>query len=342
MHVCYSFQINEVYSGLGVSVRRTGLKGRHCGTAVVAVVLLLLSSVAGAQSPLVWILRLAAAASHNTPPAGSRSELYKRLADDNNFESIPRRSGQRFIVVIDEAKFQTVLSSVSFKMPVLFTNDAFSRIPEPFAGEIASKCPDAWAGVEIVSATSSEEAFRLACGLNFSEGTQSPTLSRAPSRPGELEGGRKTHRVQSIEAEIEAIEITNQHDVRVTVRVTNVDPLGLNIAIAQNALYSDGIADFWKFNPMSDAVLTDNAGNRYSTIQTSGLPFARTPDDFSLVRFGDGAVMNLSFSGAAQRPGASFNLELGIQLWHYPNGAGSPPQHRRILMRLTNIRPRRD
>jgi hypothetical protein len=326
-----------------IYLRKKGLKRRHFGTAALAAVLLLLSSVAGAQSPLVWILRLAAAAvSHTTPPAGSRSEIYKRLADDNNFESIPRRSGQRFIVVVDEAKFQTVLSSVSFKMPVLFTNDAFSRIPEPFAREITSKCPDAWAGVEIISATSSEEAFRLACGLNFSEETQSPTLSRTPSRPGELEGGRKTHRVQSIEAEIEAIEISNQHDVRITLKVTNVDPLGLNIAIAQNALYSDGIADFWKFNPISDAVLTDNAGNRYSAIQTSGLPFARTSDDFSLVKFGERAVMNLSFSGATQRPGASFNLELGLQLWHYPNGASSPPQHRRVLMRLTDIRPRRD
>lgn len=306
-------------------------------------VLPLLGSAAEAQSPMVWILRLAATAARlNTLPSGSRSEIYKRLADDNNFESISRRSGQRFIIVVDEAKFQSVLSSVSFRLPVLFTNDAFAKIPDPFANEIVAKCPEAWAGIEIVTATSSEEVFKLACGLNFADTSGAPIISRTPSIPGEYEGGRKTYRVQPIEAAIEAIDISNQYDVRITLKITNVDAQGLNIAIAQNAQYSDGIADFWKFNPQSDAVLTDSAGNHYSVIEARGLPFAKTSDDFSLVKFGESTVMNLLFSGATQRPGASFNLESGIRVWHYPNGANAPPQHARLVVRLTNIRPRRN
>ena len=113
------------------------------------------------------------------------------------------------------------------------------------------------------------------------------------------------------------VETSRDGQVRVILKLENVSSergRARQIAVAAKAEYSDGLADFWKFNPVAIARLTDSAGNRYSFNGMTGLQFARTRDDWTTIN-SDGSIpvtYNFHMGGGGAYGTFNFSAELRV------------------------------
>lgn len=316
---------------------------RRMAMLVCAVALLgsagLVSQTVDTSAQVPWILRLlVTSAMHSGPTGEPRSEYHARLAQGNYFNTIPRSIGQTFVVVASASRFNdaNVLADNSIRIPILFHNDPTARVPNLIIQEIDSKCPDGWATLQFVGGDASEESFSITCGLRTGS-SPSSVVRRAPDRPGEIEGP-KSRTVNYLEVTLDSFEVSRQGEIRATLKLKNIDAR-LGMAVALKALHSDGIADFWKFFPISDGRLNDNAGGSYNLQQASGVGFAREPSDWAILRAGEETFVTLVFSGEA-RPGTSFNLTFGIWMG-YRAGPANEQRQGSYSIHLADIRPRR-
>jgi hypothetical protein len=296
------------------------------------------SCPAAAQVP--WLLRLAvSAALHSDPPSEPRTDRHAKLAQGYYFNTIPRGIGQTFVVVADVSKFDraNISSGAQINIPMLFVDDPTARVPNQILQEVGSKCQDGWATLQFVGKERSEEVFSITCGLRPSS-DPAAIVKRSPDKPGEVEGERKSKVVNYLEVSVDSFDVSRQGEVRVTLRLKNIEPR-LGLAVALKALHSDGIADFWKFFPMSDGRLSDNAGGTYNLMQASGIGFARESADWAILRAGEETFVTLVFSGPP-RPATSFSLTFGIWMG-YRTGPSNEQRHGSYAVHLADIRPRR-
>jgi hypothetical protein len=296
---------------------------------------------ASAQTPISFVLRLlATAAMHGGSGAVPRDPEKSRLAQDFVFNSIPRAAGTRFVVVANEQQFASSGTSsilLSTGLAILFVADPFARIPDQIANEVNNKCSAGWATLQYLSDNEPYESFAVTCGSGGSP--NNPTVvKRTPEQPGEYQGAPKVHRIQHLEASLEALEITNQGSIRAIVRLKNTSAGGVTVAVALKARHSDGIADFWKFFPQADGELSDNAGNSYTLLEAAGIGYARELSDWAFLRSGEERFATLTF-GASGRAGSSFALSFGIWLGFRDGAHEQRPGMYRV--RLSDIRPRR-
>jgi hypothetical protein len=296
-----------------------------------------------AQSPASIVIRmLASAALHGAQDIPGRDPEKAQLAQRHVFNSIPKRSGARFVVVTDELRFAntgTKQSVSSAGTIILYVSDTYARVPDLIAKQV-SICADGWATLQYLSDSEPRyESFEVVCGAGNDGNISKSVVSRTPETPGEYQGERKVQRIRHLEAYLEALDVNNDGTMIATVRLKNVGPGGVMLSVAFKAMHSDNIADFWKFNPILEGRLADNAGNSFPVVEASGLPFAKTLTDWAFIRAGEEREATITFSGAG-RPGSAFNLIFGIWLG-YKEADGSQVAPSSYTIRLSDIRPRR-
>lgn len=71
--------------------------------------------------------------------------------------------------------------------------------------------------------------------------------------------------------------------IRATMEFSNTDKTR-GLALAQRAEHSDGIADFWKFNPRPIGSATGQSGARFRLSEKSSLGFARDSNDWLIMK----------------------------------------------------------
>jgi hypothetical protein len=301
------------------------------------IVLATVPNVADAQSVVIQLLATALQGAQEFP---ERDPEKARLAQRNVFNSIPKRSGVRFVVVSDELRFAytgTKLELASAGTIILFASDSYARIPEPIARQV-SICPEGWATLQYLSNSEPRyESFEVVCGLGAGESKS--IVTRAPETPGEYQGAAKVLRINYLEASLESLDVNNDGTNVATIRLKNVGASGVLLGLAFKAMHSDNIADFWKFNPILEGRLSDNAGNSFPVVGASGLPFGKSLTDWAFIRTGEEREATITFSGSG-RPGSAFNLMFGIWLG-YRDANGSQTAPSMFTIRFNDIRPRR-
>ncbi len=97
------------------------------------------------------------------------------------------------------------------------------------------------------------------------------------------------------------------------------------IVYALKAAGSDGIADYWKFNPYAKGKLTDNLGNEYFITSISGMGYAREINDWTSLRKREEATATIEFGGNSSHNinvGDKFDFTLDVWLV-YANSSGN-------------------
>jgi hypothetical protein len=110
------------------------------------------------------------------------------------------------------------------------------------------------------------------------------------------------------------------------------------LAVALKSEGSEGIADYWKFIPIPRGNVRDNLGNEFGISNISGLGFAKTSDDWSLIKYEESIYADLLLSSnQAAEIGDSFAFSLEIWLaWRdYNNVERKKP----IVLYMSNIKP---
>jgi hypothetical protein len=108
---------------------------------------------------------------------------------------------------------------------------------------------------------------------------------------------------------------TNDGRLLVHLDFANHDTGNANAAFAFFAQYSDGIADFWKFFPQAEANAFDQCGNSYQLSEASGLGFARTNEDWTVVGPGQSTTATLVFRSGGQRERCSaVGVSVGLRI----------------------------
>jgi hypothetical protein len=302
--------------------------------------LMLVPSCAEAQSAARVVIQLLGTALQAAQDFPDRDREKARLAQRNAFNSIPKRSGARFVIVSDDLRFAysgTKLEMADNGTIVLFVSDPYARIPEPIAKQV-SLCPEGWATLQYLSSSeSSYESFEVSCG-SVAGGSKS-VIRRAPDIPGEYQGEVKSQRLNHLQVSLLAFDINTDGTNVATVRLKNIGPTGVVISAAFKAMHSDNIADFWKFNPILEGRLSDNAGNSFPVVAASGLPFAKSLSDWVFMRAGEEREATITFSGSG-RPGSSFNLV--FELWTgFKEASGAQVAPSMFSVRFSDIRPRK-
>lgn len=138
-----------------------------------------------------------------------------------------------------------------------------------------------------------------------------------PSVKGEL----LEHRIEYMVARLESFVVSGEGEVHIRIALQNADDNEKGLAIALKAQYSDGIADFWKFFPKSEAIVTDEMGNKYDVYKASSLGFARTKEDWTLLSAGETTVLTLSCRKRGRGSGGTkFDISVPIKLVWVPHG----------------------
>lgn len=303
-------------------------------------IIIWVGQAAPAAGQIPWILRLAvSAALHSGPPPEPRAQHHEKLAQGFYFNTLPRGIGQSFVVVADTSRFSEAktLTGSSINVPILFGDDPTARVPNVLLQEVNAKCADGWAVLQIVGADSAEEVFSIACGLRPNS-DPAAIVRRTPDKPGEVEGQRRAKIVNYLEVGVDALDVSRTGEIRATIKIKNIDGRLAAVA-ALKALHSDGIADFWKFFPMSDGRLSDNAGGTYNLVEASGIGFAREASDWAILRPGEETFVTLVFSGPS-RPATSFTLTFGIWMG-YRTLPALEQKIGQYSIHLADIRPRR-
>ena len=131
-----------------------------------------------------------------------------------------------------------------------------------------------------------------------------------------------SQRIECLEVSPLAFELIGDGEIRATLNFKNINREGSGLATAFKARFSDNRMDFWKFFPKSDAVVTDNLGNKYDCRSSSGLGFAKTNEDWTMIEAGAEVPVVFTFinSNGIMR-GDAFTLSAGIRLVWYPRGS---------------------
>ena len=164
------------------------------------------------------------------------------------------------------------------------------------------------------------------------------TLSSAVS-VGEYQGKVASQQIRHLAIYLRSFELLSDGNVRVTLDLRNTDPDGRGLALAWSAVGSGGIADYWKFFPRVEAVVTDELGGRYEYESGSGPGFARTREDWLSIEAGGEAsiVVELRRTGDYS-PGKVFSFSAPIRL-AWPAKSSRDVQTGEFNILLQNIRP---
>jgi hypothetical protein len=109
-----------------------------------------------------------------------------------------------------------------------------------------------------------------------------------------------TQTIQYLRTRLLSLQRIGTTTMRVTLEFSNSSGDSRGLALAYKAKGSDEIADYWKFMPQPLASLTDNRGNDFTLRSASGLGFARTQEDWTLLTTGTSTAAVLDFSLSAQ------------------------------------------
>lgn len=124
----------------------------------------------------------------------------------------------------------------------------------------------------------------------------------------------RSQRIKYMEVRLLAFEKLTNGDLRVTMRIfNNSRKQGLGVAL--KAVGSDGIADFWKFMPTSASVVTDEAGNKYPFSSASGMGYARTDADWTVLAAGESVPVSIEFRGNKGYFTQGNDFTLSIDIW---------------------------
>lgn len=135
---------------------------------------------------------------------------------------------------------------------------------------------------------------------------------KSPEAAPLASNNKSSQRIKYMDASVIAFERLNNGYLRATIRFSNLNKRH-GLAVALKAVGSDGIADFWKFMPTSSGVVTDEAGNRYNFSSASGIGFARTTEDWTVLNPGESIPVTIEFYGGGGNSD-TFTLSLDIRL----------------------------
>lgn len=139
------------------------------------------------------------------------------------------------------------------------------------------------------------------------------TSSRAQ---GDYQGTAKFEKLGALDVQLVSLEVLNDGDLTLALSVRNTRAAGESVGVAWKAQGSGGIADYWKFTPRPTASVTSRDGERARCREASGLGFARTSEDWSVLEPTETTEATLKCDGPRSFYGAtSFNVR--IELWVY-------------------------
>ena len=124
-----------------------------------------------------------------------------------------------------------------------------------------------------------------------------------------------SQRIKYMDMSVIAFEKLRNGYLRATLKITNTNKRH-SLGVALKAVGSDGIADFWKFMPISSGVITDERGSKYTFSSASGIGYARTKDDWVVLNAGESIPITLEFQGGEGdfTQADNFTLSLDIRL----------------------------
>jgi len=103
--------------------------------------------------------------------------------------------------------------------------------------------------------------------------------------------------------------------IKVVIQCENISSSGKRLALALKANGSDGLADYWKFFPSALGSITDAYGNEYVLSHTSGMGYAKTAEDWSILNPTESVYLGLTYEN--YKPiiiPNTFNLNIEIRL----------------------------
>jgi hypothetical protein len=305
---------------------------------------------AKAQAQLLFRILVAAALhSQHACPTGGRTKEIDDLAKCHVFNSIPRNSGQQFIVVTDDSKFKaaqtTVQTSHDDAPIILFSNDSVAAVPASITSAINEKCrTEGWAMLEYVRKDSDNELYDVFCGRvpDPKPKETSITVPR-PAKSGAYEGEIKVQNIKYLQARLKTFEVLNQGEIRTVVALKNTVVALKNIG-SNNlglALFGRGCCsgpDVWKFFPQPTGSVTDNAGNKYEILRSEGMQFAQTNNSMYWTVLGPNEETSITlFATHNNRVGTSFNLSVTIWLTYFLDGSSQRTET--FSVQMNDIKP---
>ena len=125
--------------------------------------------------------------------------------------------------------------------------------------------------------------------------------------------------------------------INIVLEFTNISKKRwLGVALKANG--SDGMADYWKFLPQARGKITDNKGNEYGISDVSGLGFAKTSDDWTILEYGKSFYATLSLSNN-QIVFSGDNYSLSLEIWLAYRDLKRIEQKRPVVIYMSNIKP---
>lgn len=132
---------------------------------------------------------------------------------------------------------------------------------------------------------------------------------------GEYQGKVVSQQIKYLAVYLRSFELLDGGSLRVTLDLRNTDPEGRGLALAWSAVGSGGIADYWKFFPRVEAVVTDNLGGSFTFDSASGPGFARTREDWLQIASGSEASIVVTLRRRDSGPvGEVFSFSAPIRL----------------------------
>ncbi len=142
-----------------------------------------------------------------------------------------------------------------------------------------------------------------------------PDSDSSPAAVGEYQGKVVTQQIKYLAIYLRSFEILADQSIRLTLDLRNTDVDGRGLALAWSAVGSGGIADYWKFFPTVEAIVTDDLGSSFVLDSASGPGYARTREDWLGIEAGGEAsiVVKLRHRGSG-RTGNVFSFSAPIRL----------------------------
>ncbi len=156
---------------------------------------------------------------------------------------------------------------------------------------------------------------------------------------GEYQGKVVSQQIKYLAIYLRTFELLADGSVRVTLDLRNTDPEGRGLALAWSAVGSGGIADYWKFFPRVEAVVTDELGGSFTFDSASGPGFARTREDWLQIESGGEASIVVKLRHQGSGPvGEVFSFSAPIRLAWVAKGS-TKVQTGEFNIVLQDIRP---
>lgn len=169
---------------------------------------------------------------------------------------------------------------------------------------------------------------------------QSGVDSGSRSGVGDYQGKLASQQIEYMAVDLVALEVISVKEIRVTLRVRNMNRDGKGLGLAWSAVGSGGIADYWKFFPRVEAVVTDDKANKFEYASSSGPGFARTREDWLILEAGAEATISVALRKSDQSaPGTVFSFSAPVRLAWYPSGSTAVATNTYTIF-LKDIRPK--